>query len=146
MKLLIISILFSIGVNAQGFKLKEHIAPATFIFIAGAADGFRDALLFRTDKVIDKLNLNPNWWDYRISYVRKYRNHDPAQGQSLGNKLLTPVSDGIHITSLVNRLFTFGAISIKIGQKKKKFLIYVLEGVSYWIINRAAFTIVYNSF
>lgn len=149
MKIKLITFFLIIGIvaNAQyKFKLKEHIAPASCMLIAGAADGFRDALLFHTDKVITRLNLNPNWWDYRISYVNKYRNNDPSQGQSLGNMILTPVSDGIHTVNLVNHLFLSGTIAFKISQGKKKWFIYIIEGLSYWAVNRIGFTVAYNSF
>lgn len=123
--------------NAQ-FKLKEHIAPASLVFVAGLAEGVMDGLQFHYDK--------PNqFWNPDLSWRNKYKNHDPAQGKTFRGKYLVFTTDGWHLMKFTRNSTLFAAFTLKFGEKKK-WWVYIVEGLSYWTINRIGFNISYKLF
>lgn len=145
-------LLFSINLMAQDstgyqFKIREHIAPATCMFIAGMADGLRDAVIFHNDRVLSKLNVSERFWGPE-SWRNKYKNGDPAHGRRFpGSRTwLVWTTDAPHLLKFTDNIFTSGAIAIKLGQRKRKWYIYLAEGIGYWVINRVGFSLVYNRF
>ena len=150
--LLLLVLIISMASHSQDslkykFKLKEHIAPVALVFMAGCADGLRDATIYHNDRVLDKLNANEKFWGSQ-SWRNKYKNFDPAQGRRFPGSTtwLVFVTDAPHALKFADNLFTSGAIAIKFTQKKKKFIYYVLEGIGYWVVNRIGFSAVYYRF
>lgn len=125
--------------NAQEFKLKEHIAPASAVFVAGCFEGVMDGLQFHYD------GSHP-FWQPDISWRNKYINKDPNQGKTFRGKYLVFTTDGWHLMKFGRNLSIFTAITLKIGEEKKKWWVYLVEGASYWIINRVGFNITYKLF
>lgn len=140
-------LIFSLPVYSQ-FKAKQYIAPAVATFIAGAADGLNQALNYHYNAVDAKLNLNDQFWDPAISWTNKYRNNDPTQGSRFfgSTTFLVFTTDGHHLTRFISNAGNVAAIVLNFGHAKRKWYWYVVEGLGYWIVNRAGFTVVYNSF
>lgn len=138
-KLLLLLILFlSLNVSAQQFKLKNYILPATAVFVAGGFEGAMDGLQFHYDKP-------DQFWNPDISWVNKYKNGDVSQGMTFRGKYLVFTTDGWHLMKFGRNMFIMGAIVTNFGEKRK-WWVYVVEGVSYWAINRAGFNLVYHRF
>jgi hypothetical protein len=88
----------------------------------------------------------PNqFWNPDISWVNKYKNGDVSQGMTFRGKYLVFTTDGWHLMKFGRNMFIMGAIVTNFGEKRK-WWVYVVEGVSYWAINRAGFNLVYHRF
>lgn len=125
--------------NAQKFELKKHIAPAASVFVAGCFEGVMDGLQFHYD------GSHP-FWQPDISWKNKYINKDPNQGKTFRGKYLVFTTDGWHLMKFGRNLSIFTALTLKLGDEKKKWWVYVVEGASYWIVNRVGFNITYKLF
>lgn len=141
--ILIAAILIIIGAffmrsHAQ-FKAKEHIAPAALVFVSGAFEGVMDHLDFH-------LSNGNQFWDPAVSWTNKYKNHDPANGKTFAGKYMVWTTDGWHMMKFGRNLSMFAGFAIHINQTgiKKRWYIYILEGVGYWAINRAGFNLTYH--
>lgn len=125
--------------TAKKYKWKKQILPAALIFVAGGFEGAMDGLQFHYDK--------PNqFWNPDISWTNKYKNNDVAQGKTFAGKYMVFTTDGWHLMKFGRNLFTAGTIAIKIGEEKKKWYIYIAEGLSFWLVNRVGFNLVYGKF
>lgn len=144
----LITILFlavSLSAGAQGvhesrtFKVREHAFPAVLILASGAFEGVMDHLQFHYDKP-------DQFWNPDLSWRNKYRNHDPQQGRTFAGKYMVWTTDGWHAMKFGRNLSMFAGFAIHINKTgvKKRWYVYILEGVSYWAINRAGFTLTYN--
>jgi len=134
--------------NAQ-FKLKEHIAPASLVFVAGMSDGLNQALQFRYSgfkRVFPK--ARDQWYDPSISWRNKYKNGDPEQGAKFfgSTSFLVGATDAYHATRTVSNSFNAAAIVFRVSDGKKKWWVYMAEIAGYWALNRIGFSIVYNIF
>ena len=136
--LMVISPALCKSLHAQSFKLKEHIAPAVLVFVAGTAEGVMDGLQFHYD------GNNP-FWQPDISWRNKYKNKDPQQGKTFAGKYFVVATDGWHLMKFTRNATLFTAFTLKLGEKKK-WWVYIVEGVSYWVINRIGFNISYKLF
>lgn len=126
------------SLHAQQFKLKEHIAPAILVFVAGTAEGVMDGLQFHYDG-------NHPFWQPDISWRNKYKGGDPANGKTFAGKYFVAATDGWHLMKLTRNAALFTAFTLKIGEKKK-WWVYVAEGACYWVVNRIGFNISYKLF
>lgn len=132
---IILFTLLTLKCNAQ---IKKYIVPASLVFVAGGFDGIMDGLQFHYDK--------PNqFWNPDISWTNKYKNNDPLQGKTFRGKYLVFTTDGWHLMKFGRNSFTMGAIVTAIGQKRK-WWVYIVEGLSYWTINRIGFNLTYKLF
>jgi hypothetical protein len=140
MKLLIAFLLLPFLCVGQ-FKIKQHIAPASCVFISGLAEGVQDYLQFHYDG-------SNQFWQPDISWTNKYKNHDPSQGERFpgSTNIFVFTTDGWHLMKFTNHLFLAGALAFKISEEKKKWYVYLLEGVGYWVVSRIGFGISYNLF
>lgn len=121
------------------FRVKEHILPASLIFVAGALEGVQDHLAFHN-------RSNHPFWGQN-SYLNKYKDRDPSKGKTFRGKYLVFTTDGFHLMKFSKNLFTMGAVATKISLSgKKRWHIYILEGLAYWAVNRLSFNITYNAF
>jgi len=131
------------------FRLREHFAPAVLMFMAGAADGLNQVVSWKYHafkKVFP--GVNNIFWSPQLSYKNKYKNHDPAQGEKFfgSTTFLVWTTDAYHSTRFAEHLFMVGTVAVKLTQQKRKWYYYLAEAAGYWIVNRAGFTAVYNSF
>lgn len=155
MKPLLLTILFiALLITGRGQKvhftdLKKQIAPASLMILAGASDAINNVISFKWHEFKKAFpTASQNYWWPSKSYQNKWKGGKRENGERfLGSStVFVAVSDGWHLSRFAEHLFIAGALSIKITQGKKNWKQYVIEGISYWIVNRAAFTIVYNSF
>ena len=116
----------------------ERIVPSGAIFVAGIFEGVMDGLQFHYDKP-------DQFWNPAISWKNKYKNHDPLQGETFAGKYMVFTTDGWHLMKFGRNLFTMGAIISNINSKKK-WWVYIVDGVSYWIVNRVGFNLAYKMF
>lgn len=119
-------------------KMIEHlILPGVLYGIAGGFEGKADQLQFHNN------SNNPFWGNQ--SFLNKYRNRDPKQGQTFRGKYLTFTTDGFHLMRFGNHLFSAGAIALKMGDIGHKHWTYIVgELAAYWVVNRLAFYITYK--
>lgn len=124
--------------------IQQFILPAILMLLAGMAEGFFHASIFHTDKVIRKWGLNQKWWDYRISYMNKYKNGK----ETFRGKYFTFTTDSIHLFNFINHLCTFSCLSILVSLNYENYLWwhYTLVGISFWAINRIGFNIIWKLF
>ncbi|MFI5130609.1 MAG: hypothetical protein ACHQFX_11485 [Chitinophagales bacterium] len=131
-------------------RITNYAVTGSMVFIAGAADGVNQALVYKyggVKRVFPNLN-DQYWWPVQSAY-NKYKNGDPALGAKFPGSCtwLVFTTDGYHMTRFINHLFMSGAIAFKIvGHEKKKWYVYLMEVAGYWIINRAGFCLTYNRF
>jgi len=148
--LLLISL--SLGLQAQNknsFRIKSQIAPASCMFLSGIADGLNQVVQFRYVSFKKAFpGINDNWWNPKYSYNNKYKGGIKSNGERfLGSStVFVAVTDSYHFSRFLEHFFMVGAISLNIGQTKKKWYIYALESATYLLIYRASFSLTYNSF
>jgi hypothetical protein len=131
------------------FRLKEHIAPAVLMFLAGAADGLNQVVSYKYFAFKKAFpGANNIFWSPQLSFRNKYKNRDPAQGEKFfgSTTFLVWTTDAYHSTRFAEHLFMVGAVAVKITQQKRKWYYYLAEAAGYWIVNRVGFAVVYNSF
>jgi hypothetical protein len=131
-------------------RVKNYVVTGTMVLLAGAADGFNQALMYQYPgfkKVFPQ--ANDRYWKPALSGANKYKNGDPNQGAKFpGSRTwLVFLTDGYHLTRFTNHLFMSGAVAFKIaGHQKKKWYVYVMEAAGYWLVNRVGFCMTYNRF
>lgn len=116
------------------------------LFISGFADGVNDAISFHYNsfqRVHPK--ANPQYWNPQISWTNKYEDvKGKTENFPLSTTALVFVTDGFHLTNMINRTaFIGGSIIIPIGEKKKWYW-YLKEMAIGYAINRAGFYTSYN--
>lgn len=122
--------------DAQPFKLRDHIAPAAAVFVAGGFEGAMDGLQFHYDK--------PDYfWNPDISWQNKYKNRDVAQGKTFAGKYLVWTTDGWHLMKAGRNASIFTGFMLH-PYRRQKWYWYIVEGVAYWAVNRAGFNLVYS--
>lgn len=130
---IIILTLFSLQSYSQNeFKVREHIAPAATIFMAGVFEGTMDIVdnkYWKFKKVFP--GANDQFWDADHSYKNRRGEYFPF------------VRDGWHLLKFGNHLMIASTVTLKIGEKKKWYG-YIIEALSYWAINRAGFHLSYG--
>ena len=94
---------------------RKEIAPIAAMFLAGAANGINQDLLFHYHEFESTFpNANPQFWDPNISWRNKYLNGDPTQGEKfLGSStVFAGFTDGYHSTILARNLFITTSICL----------------------------------
>jgi hypothetical protein len=124
--------------ESRTFKAREHIAPAALVFVSGAFEGVMDHLQFHYDKP-------DQFWNPDISWKNKYKGGDPANGMTFAGKYMVWTTDGWHMMKFGRNLTMFAGFTLKVTTgTRKKWYWYVVDGVSYWAINRAGFNLTYH--
>lgn len=136
------NVVADLGKSKKESKLKKHIAPAVAVFVSGGFEGVMDHLQFHYDG-------NSQFWQPDISWVNKYKNRDTEQGKTFRGKYLVFTTDGWHLMKFGGNLSMFTGFTLILskefsGSNRKKWYWYIIEGMAYWAINRAGFTITYN--
>ncbi len=145
---LLLSAIFGNSQNPYKFKAKEHIAPVTLMFLAGAADGLNQVINYRYAGFKKAFpHANDQYWYPAFSFKNKYQNGDRTQGAAFPGSTgaLVFVTDGHHLTRFAEKLFIAGAVSITFTQERKNWKVYVLQALGYWGANRLGFCTVYNT-
>jgi hypothetical protein len=122
----------------QKVDKKNLVITAALGLASGGFDGAADGLAFHNTS-------NHPFWGQN-SYLNKYKNHDPVQGETFRGKYLVFTTDGMHLMRFGRNLFTAGAVAIQFTGKKQKWWVYALQGCTFWAFNRVGFNLVYNRF
>ena len=146
--ILLLTIIISIQTTAQvdsiyknyKFISKNDAVVYSLTFIAGMAEGFRDALSFHFSTGVQKTlpNINPNFWNPKISWVNK--------NESDFLRLFPMFSDGWHAVNVPNHLGNVAAIAISTSDFQGKYRGWrLLRKAAFSILaNRAGFLLTYN--
>lgn len=129
---------FGTNANTPVIEKKDFIIYS-LQFIAGAADGMNQALVYH-----GALKGHP-FWDYSTSWKRKYKNYPTdKRARFPGSKTwAVGITDGNHLTRGVNRISSVVSVAIAMSEHDKWYEI-VKEAIIASLINRIGFTIVYN--
>lgn len=131
--------LITLTANTQLFTKKEwrNLAITSgLMFTAGALDGTSETLKLRYDAFEARFpNANPQFWDYNRSWPNKWKNGDPAQGEA---------TDGYHLTRSCRNALIITAITMKIGERPKKWYKYVIEAGVNYLAYGAGFSTAYD--
>ena len=94
---------------------RKEIAPIVSMFLAGAANGLNQDLVFHYHEFQSTFpNANPQFWDPDLSWRNKYLNGDPAQGERFpgSSTVFSGITDGYHATVLTRNLFITTSICL----------------------------------
>lgn len=137
------------------FSKKEKnnlIITGSLMILSGMSDGLNQTLSFNYNnfkKVFP--NANDNWWNPKISYLNKYKNSDPTQGERfIGSKtFFVFTTDGYHFTRMVSNISTISSLSIRgyyqFSNIKKPIIIFILRDFLFYGLCRGiGFNIAYS--
>lgn len=120
---------------------KKDILIYAMQFISGAADGMNQALVYH-----HALAGHP-FWDYNTSWKRKYADYDHGDTRARfpGSKTwLVGVTDGNHLTRMINRSFSLGSIMIAMTKNENGWVEIIKKVIICSLINRAGFVLMYD--
>ena len=132
-------ILFLLSITASAQKYKLQPAPLSLMYVSGAAKGLSDVLMFHYANFQEvHPGANPQFWNPDISWLNKYKNGDPAQGEAfpLSSTLFSPFLDGWHGSNSLSKVSCIGAVVIKIGHKQK---------LRYYLYDFAFYSLAYSA-
>jgi len=125
---------------------KPQPLPLSLTFISGTAKGLGDVLEYHFPN-FQRLhpNANPQFWNPNQSWVNKYKNNDPAQGEKFFGSTTFGVvfTDAIHPVRSIQKFSMIGAVVCKIGDKQP-FLYYLYDLLSYSLAYSLGFCLVYE--
>lgn len=131
--------------TAHEFSIKPLIGKKDILiyalqFISGAADGANQAIVYHG------AGKGSHFWDYNTSWKNKYRNYDAGDLRPAfpGSKTwLVGITDGNHLTRMVNRSFSLGSIMIAMNESSSWTQI-IKKIIICSLINRAGFVLLYD--
>ena len=127
MKLTAIILLLSLSMQAQpGRYLKQNWPSLTCFTLAGAMDGFNEALDFDYQAFKRTFpNANDQYWNPDISWQNKWNGDRPSYFGS--TTFLSWTTDGYHLTRSLNKAFLCGGVTVKICGGKQKWYMYLVD-------------------
>jgi hypothetical protein len=140
MKLKLILIALVIVPVFCGAQNKNDIFIYASQFISGCADGVNQSIIHH------ELGRGTSFWDYENSWKNKYKNFDKGDTRPafLGSTTFAVgLTDGFHLTRLVDRAFSLGSIGFAMGEKQS-FKSIVKKLIISSLINRAGFVLFFN--
>lgn len=120
--------------------ITQYILPGVIILIAGAMEAVMDKLSFH--------NYYDNYfWGFN-SWKNKYKDRDPAHGQTFKGRYFTFLCDGFHLCKLWQHLCIFSCIGVLVSLNYENYnwWHFVIVGISFWAINRIGFNIIWKLF
>ena len=124
---------------------RKEIAPIATMFLAGAANGLNQDLLFHYHEFESTFpNANPQFWDPDLSWRNKYLNGDPAQGEKFpgSSTIFAGFTDGYHSTILTRNLFI--TTSICLSPQTRGWKPFLTKTLVYSLSYGLGFELVYN--
>ncbi len=123
------------------------ILSSGLLFLSGFSDGTSEVLKIKYesfDRVLP--GANPQFWDYRISWVNKYKDGSPPDAEFLGAKsAFVWTTDGYHLMRMIRNSTMIVAVTIPINSGfRKPWQSYVKEGVIYYLAYTAGFNFAYD--
>lgn len=144
--LLISSLSFGQTDSIRNINIKLKTIRYGSMFISGYMDGLNDAISFHYNSFQSvHPKANPQFWNPQISWTNKYDNVEKkTENYPLSTTALVFLTDGYHLTNMINRTsFIGGTIFITIG-KKRKWTYYAKELIIGYGFNRLGFLTSYN--
>jgi hypothetical protein len=108
--------------------------------ISGAADGANQAIVYHG------AGKGRHFWDYNTSWKNKYKDYDHGNTNAafFGSKtFLVGITDGNHLTRMINRSFSLGSMMIAMHQSNSWSQI-IKKAIIASVVNRIGFTLMYN--
>lgn len=122
-------------------------APVALAFVSGAAKGIADVISVHYDN-FSRVHpgANQQYWDPAVSWRNKYKNGDPVQGAKFpgSTTIFVSLTDAWHLCNTVNKAAIIGAITIRIGDKKRPFTYYLADFALYSLSYSAGFWLTYE--
>lgn len=119
---------------------KNDILMYSCQFISGCADGVNQAIMHH------ELGRGTSFWYYADSWKNKYKNFDEGDKRPAffgSTTFAVGLTDGFHLTRLVDRAFTLGSLGFALGEKQS-FKSIAKKVVISAITNRAGFLLFFN--
>lgn len=108
---------------------KKDIAPMALTFAAGYSTGWREEVIYHPNQLFRQYpNLNRKFWDIRVQDKPGFLNTE---------------WDADHVLKGTTVLLFTAAVTFKLGEKKKWYL-YILDGVKYFAAYHIGFYVSYN--
>ena len=124
---------------------RKEIAPIATMFLAGAANGLNQDLLFHYHEFESTFpNVNPQFWDPDLSWRNMYLNGDPALGEKFpgSSTIFAGFTDGYHSTILTRNLFI--TTSICLSPQTRGWKPFLTKTLVYSLSYGLGFELVYN--
>ena len=135
----------SLFAQENKFTIKEELPPMGTMFLAGAFNGVSQDLLFHYNEFENTFpNANPQFWDPEISWVNKYKNGDPLQGEKFigSTTVFVGTTDGYH--AMLSSRDIMIVTSISLGGKPKTFKEFLKKTALYTISYGIGFELTYG--
>jgi hypothetical protein len=125
----------------------NDILVYSLMTVSGAADGVNQAIIHH------ELGRGNQFWDYATSWKNKYKDFDAGDTRAafIGSKwIFVGFTDAFHLTRMIDRGFTLGAISVSASElkqykKKDRWKVIAKKLVISTLLNRLAFCITYDN-
>lgn len=138
MKTLIVLFLMCSSVCEAQFSFKENRTSLGFMFLAGAADGVRDASMFHM------WDAN-SWWNGRESWENKYKDypHDMSAAYWGSKNVLVWTTDAPHFFNMLSNQFTSFAV-VTYPSNDRRLLSILRDAVIYNATRQLGHTLMYK--
>lgn len=117
------------------------------MFLSGVANGYHETILnhYPQFKRVHP-NANDSYCNPDLSWLRKYKNGDPAQGEAFWQStgFFAPVTDLYHLTGVVDHGALFGGSVVLVIGEKRKWYEYAIQLISGLAARSAGFYLVYD--
>lgn len=145
--LLLIPFYLNAQIKLSGINKTNTAIGMGLMFVSGAASGVNEVILHhypqfkRVHPYANDFYCNPD-----LSWVRKYKNGDPMQGEAffLSTTILSPFTDLYHLSGVLDHsALLAGSIVLVIGEKREwyEYAIQILAGL---VARAAGFILVYD--
>ena len=117
---------------------KNMILTSSLTFASGLCDGTAEHLKFHCTS-------SSTYWNPNLSWVNKWKNGDPAQGEKFwqSSRALVWTTDGYHLMRFGRNMFAMSAIVFHFG-KPQKWYYYLIEFATNYLAYTVGFTITYE--
>ena len=124
----------------QKRKMNKDVFIYACQFLSGSADGVNQALVHHY------LGFGNRFWDFQTSWKNKYKDYDKGDLRPAfpgATTLAVSLTDGYHLTRMMDRAFSLGSIGFALGERQtfksvaKKLIISSL-------VNRAGFFLFFD--
>jgi len=140
---LLLMCLWSLEVCGQ-IDWKREIKPFSAFFLAGVAEGTAETLKWHYNQFPE--SANPDYWNPELSWTRKYKNGDSAQGEAFfgSTTFLVWTTDGYHLARTVRNVSAMFGILLTPDMKGQRWYIYVIKAMMYSVAYTSGFHLSYS--
>lgn len=129
------------------WNYKKTLIGCSIAFIGGISSGYHETTLnhYPKFKAVHPY-ANNKYFNPAESWVNKYKNGDPMQGEAffLSTTALVPFTDFYHLTNTIDRLGLLGStVYVTIGEKRKWWE-YGIDIVATYLFRLVGFHLIYS--